>query len=106
MRPNMKEVYAVPHQASLRMSPSNTKILADQLIRHTTIKNINQVVVYLDRLKDVDIDAAWKIIYGILDKSGGFTSPLVRANNSNVKVLLISLADMLVDALEELDEQN
>ena len=104
MRPNMGEVFTIPDQAGLSMSPSAKKILIDQLIRNTTIKNINSVVKYLDRLRYVDLDATWKIVYGILDKSGGFTSPLVRANNSNVKFLLLALAEMLISALEELDE--
>ena len=104
MRPNLKDVFNTPLEASIDLTEKETFVLARMIARNTTIENINKTVVYCDRLLADNLDAVRIIVNAILDQSGGFKSPLLRANNSDLKGLLENYLSYSLSALEELDD--
>jgi len=104
MRPNLRDVFDAPNEASINMTEREVFTLAKMIARHTTIKNIGNVVAYCDRLMDDNLDAVRVIVNAVLDRSGGFKSPLVRANNSPLVDLLEVYFECSLSALKDLNE--
>jgi len=103
MRPNLKDVFDNPFLASIDLTEKETFVLGKMIARNTTIENVNNVVIYCNRLLSSNLDAVRVILNAILDQSGGFKSPLLRANNSALSSLL---EDYLEDSLAALEELN
>jgi len=105
MRPKYKDILETPKKASVQMTIKEAKVLADILSKHVTVKDIEKLIVYLSRLQKTDKEAAGIILWGaILEKTGGFRSPILRATNMHpLRVFIICYLDDLCALLEEID---
>ena len=105
MQPSMQRIFDGPESVTTKLTPEQVICLGADLAAHTTIVEIDNVIAYLERLKETDLESAWRILFKILDASGGFKSPLIRANNGDkVRAFLLETTQDFIDALEELDE--
>ena len=105
MQPSLSDIFNNPETARVDMAESELARLSVSVAHNLSISSVNEFTTYLYRLKEFDMNAAFKLLIAVLERSGGLKSPLIRANNAvRLREFFRELMEDILEALDALED--